>query len=660
MKNVLVVGLGNMGLSHITLLPKAEVTIFGSDPAIGSRIVAQELYGVTETADHYRNILNRHNIDLAIVCSPPGTHYEVVTDLIVQGVPTYIEKPGFETVEEFDQIQALALKHDCPFRIGTQLPYDKDVFPMIERIAAERYGKLRYVEFEDHAPYFGSAKQGCANQSTIVAFIADMLSHSLSLVVPVSEALTDLSVRAIKEQNGTPVGAVFILQLDQHIECTIRLDFGSAQVRHRISYHFNDQNLLYDFKLSRWMVENYATGNPIFSRMLPNISVGSQRLLYGLINPIKLLLNLSNSYAGASAFACSLIDTTLSEQLESGELEKHRKVIDYQSRCMAALKPLIDDPSGTDELQPVTSDLLKGLVVAPEIIVSGANGFIGLSLVRESIKQGRHILAVARSTNAELEQLAASEWVTLLKIENYQDLLALDIELKANTPFINLAGPTSGGYSRQANATIDIMNAVIDFSLKHHLQLYHVGSVTTCATSNYFLPNRLSDMKKESQPYNKSAYTFAKHLAERYLAEAAIEKGLKYNIIHPGSAWSDSKRDAVLVKLGSIMRFDIYAGSGSRCLPDIHVDELASRICSISSEAPQNRKEHLLIAHSPHTNRSFYDKYIKCAERRAIFIPRTLLFMAALIIDKVRGRHSATYPRIGFQLRSFSPSWPKE
>jgi len=653
-KNVLIVGLGNMSLNHISLLRKGDFNLYGADPALGSQIIVREVYGVTNTADCHKDICLKHTIDLAIICSPPSTHYMIAVDLISLGVPTYIEKPGFDSVEQFDEIQTLAVEHNCPFRIGTQLPYNQEIASRLKRIVAGAYGELRYIEYEDHAPYFGSAKSGGANQSTVGAFLKDMLPHPLSMIVAVSQDLVGHSIQPIKDADGTLVGAIFLLQLNHNVDCTVRLDFGSAQTKNSVCYNFAERNLRYDFRLLSWLSENYSSGNPIFTRMFPNIAVGSKKIICGVINPVKLLLNLSNPYDAASAFAQSLMNTSLSEQLATGELANHRKVIDYQGRCMAQLKPFI-----IEEPQSRAYHLPKRVSVIPDIIIAGSNGFIGLSLLRECIKQNRHVFALTRTTNAELELLAQSEWVTLLKVRTYNDLMMLDIELKAGIPFINLAAPVSGGYSKQANETVDIMNAVIGFSLKYQLLLYHVGSITTYATSKFMLPNRQDEMKKEPEPYAKGAYTFAKHLAERYLAEAAAEKGLKYNILHPGIVWSDAKADAVLVKLGSVMAFDLYAGSGSRRVPVIQVGELASRMIAISSERPLFGQEHLLISNRTYTNRSFYRQQLKCEGRHALFIPRTLLFVVGVIIDKIRGR-SSTYPKIGVQLSGFSASWPKQ
>jgi predicted dehydrogenase len=99
---VAIVGYGTMGRAHsfgytaapvltsIPIRPVARV-IVGRDR--GRVAAAAEAYGVPDYATDWRAVVDRDDIDLVDICTPPGTHAEIAVAAAAAGKAVFCEKP---------------------------------------------------------------------------------------------------------------------------------------------------------------------------------------------------------------------------------------------------------------------------------------------------------------------------------------------------------------------------------------------------------------------------------------------------------------------------------------------------------------------------------------------------------------------------------------
>ncbi len=99
---VAIVGHGAMGRAHsfgyaaapilttLPILPVARV-IIGRDRDRATAAAAA--YGIPESAEDWRTILDRDDIDLVDICTPPGTHAEIAAAAAAAGKAVLCEKP---------------------------------------------------------------------------------------------------------------------------------------------------------------------------------------------------------------------------------------------------------------------------------------------------------------------------------------------------------------------------------------------------------------------------------------------------------------------------------------------------------------------------------------------------------------------------------------
>ncbi len=118
-----VIGAGAFGRHHCTkykLLAQtgAGVELFAlADPSAESRRAAALLFGVPAVAD-WRELLGK--VDLVSICSPAITHAEIVRAFLNAGTHVLVEKPIATTIEEANDLVALARQTGRVLTVGHQ------------------------------------------------------------------------------------------------------------------------------------------------------------------------------------------------------------------------------------------------------------------------------------------------------------------------------------------------------------------------------------------------------------------------------------------------------------------------------------------------------------------------------------------------------------
>ena len=98
-------------------------------------------------------MLDAGGLDAVVVCSPAGTHAEVVLAALDAGVHVFVEKPMCITLADADAIIAARDRAGKVVQVGTMKRYD----PAVEAMLAELPGAsadLRYVSVVVYDPEF--------------------------------------------------------------------------------------------------------------------------------------------------------------------------------------------------------------------------------------------------------------------------------------------------------------------------------------------------------------------------------------------------------------------------------------------------------------------------------------------------------------------------
>jgi predicted dehydrogenase len=163
-----VIGAGTFGRHHAgkyQAMPGVELYAL-ADPNPEVRLKASAGYGVPAVAD-WRDLLGK--VDLVSVCSPAVTHAAIVRAFLNAGAHVLVEKPLATTVEEADELVALAAITGKVLTVGHQ-----------ERFVFARTGLLGLSEAPleiscwRHGPWTGRGDD--------VSAVLDLMIHDLDLV----------------------------------------------------------------------------------------------------------------------------------------------------------------------------------------------------------------------------------------------------------------------------------------------------------------------------------------------------------------------------------------------------------------------------------------------------------------------------------------------
>jgi predicted dehydrogenase len=175
-----VIGVGSMGRNHARLL-----TSFQNVDLIG--IVDRDIERASDLAEVFRTkayseldeLLAQNKPDFAVVAVPTFAHVHVASTLIRAGVHVLIEKPISSTVEEADELIALAAEQEVFLSVGHVERFNPAVLNLKQRLDAGELGDIFHIETRRRGPFpkhvldVGVALDLTVHDLDLISFISD-------------------------------------------------------------------------------------------------------------------------------------------------------------------------------------------------------------------------------------------------------------------------------------------------------------------------------------------------------------------------------------------------------------------------------------------------------------------------------------------------------
>ena len=169
-----VVGIGHLGGYHLQKYARIGSCVIAavSDSQIEKAQKAADLYGCPAFADH-RDMLDR--VDAVSIAVPTGDHFAVARDFLAAGIDALIEKPLCATLEEADELLALARKNRLILQVGFVERFNPAVMALEQVIT-----RPAFIEVHRLHPFF--------ERGTDVDVILDLMIHDLDLILKFVDA----------------------------------------------------------------------------------------------------------------------------------------------------------------------------------------------------------------------------------------------------------------------------------------------------------------------------------------------------------------------------------------------------------------------------------------------------------------------------------------
>jgi predicted dehydrogenase len=142
-----------MHLHHLAALRDRFELAALAEPSREVREALAARYSIPAIHADFRGLLDAGGLDAVVICSPAGTHAEIVLAALDLGLHVFVEKPMCITLADADAIVAARDRASKVVQVGTMKRYDPAVEAMLDGFSGSA-ADLRYVSVVVNDPEF--------------------------------------------------------------------------------------------------------------------------------------------------------------------------------------------------------------------------------------------------------------------------------------------------------------------------------------------------------------------------------------------------------------------------------------------------------------------------------------------------------------------------
>ena len=173
-QKIVVIGSGYWGSIIIkTLIELGFKNIIIFDKSIKNKKIAKKKFKIIKFENTFKNILNDKHINNVFVVTPPSENLTIVKKLIFNNKNIFLEKPGFNKINDLKKIEDYLKKSKSKLMFGYIYCYNNYI-QKIKRILDKKIlGEIQYVSF---------SRKNLGPIRNDVDVDYDLTSHDLSII----------------------------------------------------------------------------------------------------------------------------------------------------------------------------------------------------------------------------------------------------------------------------------------------------------------------------------------------------------------------------------------------------------------------------------------------------------------------------------------------
>lgn len=229
-----VVGLGKMGLSHLSMFnahPEIEVAAICDSTGYVLSVLGK--YTGLQTYTDMDEMFGRAELDAVVISTPSVMHGSMVRRALERGLHVFCEKPFCLDAAESDELAALAAAQGLVTQVGYHYRYVATFAEVKRLLDLGAIGRVTHVLAEAYGPVVLKPQGGTwrSKKSQGGGSLYDYAAHPLNLI---NWYLGEVSTAA-----GTVMNPVFSRETDDEVYATLRFQAGvSAQ----LSVNWSDES----------------------------------------------------------------------------------------------------------------------------------------------------------------------------------------------------------------------------------------------------------------------------------------------------------------------------------------------------------------------------------------------------------------------------------
>lgn len=226
MTKVAVVGVGKMGLSHLSMLrAHPQVELVAVCDSIKYVLDILEKYTGINTYTDYDTMLAESGAETVVIATPTATHFAMAEKALKQGLNVFCEKPLTLSLEQSQRLAALADEHGGVTQVGYHNRFVGAFTEVKALLEAGAIGKVSHALAESYGPVVLAPKGSTwrNKRESGGGCVYDYAAHTIDLV--------NWYLGTPSSVSGTVFGSVFSTQTEDEVYATLNYTDGrSAQL----------------------------------------------------------------------------------------------------------------------------------------------------------------------------------------------------------------------------------------------------------------------------------------------------------------------------------------------------------------------------------------------------------------------------------------------
>jgi predicted dehydrogenase/nucleoside-diphosphate-sugar epimerase len=622
--SVQVVGIADLDLEKA----KAVASAFGLSCAYGS---VEELLA--------------SGVDVVHVLTPPAFHAALSIQALQAGAHVLVEKPMAETPGQCEQMMAAARASGCTLGVMHSGRMDPIVQRGVEIMRGGGIGRIISLDFHrssDYPAWPGGGKLPPQYRKGSYPF-QDLGVHGLAI----AEAFLGEAKSAKIDFRSTGLDSNLLFdEWTATVDCErgparLYLSWNVRPIRSQVIVHGTRGVMQIDCFLQTCYVTKLLPG-PKFASPVICAMRNAAASLYEV--PRNVLRFMTKRMPGAPG-----IHQNIHEFYAA--LKQGAAVPVTAEEGLRLVKAMEAGCAEADRQRDVLRQAQLTLRPAADVLVTGAGGFLGRTLVRRLVQEGAKVRAGVRRIPQEpvpgVDYLAGE-----LGDPEYVDALVAGVDA-----VFHVGAAMKGSAADFQRSTVAGTRNVIDACLKSRVQrMVYVSSLSVLDHARRRDGRVSENWPLEPHAELRGAYTQTKLEAERMVMDAAKTKGLPAVMIRPGVIFGPGVEPSS--PAGSFAMFGrwIVVGNGSLPLPLVYVDDVVDALLLALSRPGLEGVLVNLVDPTGVTQREFI--HIAQAARpniKASYVPQPMLMAAAVGIEALGSLLKRNVPLSRYRIRSIRP-----
>lgn len=536
---VALVGAGYISSIHVEALARCrDVEVVAlCDPALPRARSLAKRFGIARVHGSIGELLEAGGIDAAHVLVPPDRHREVAEQLLRAGVHTLVEKPLALTSGDVAALADVAAEHGAAVGVNHNMLFHPRVRTLLADVAGGAIGRLEHLDLVHNVPLrqLDSGDTSHFMFGSEAAILLEQAVHPLSIVQRLLGRCVDVTTR-LEPPRRLPTGALFYDTWSIAMRCErgtaqLTLAFGRAFSEMSVHAIGTDGSARVDLVRSTYSKVEKTKWLEFWDIALNSMRAGAGLLTQGFASAAHYGLGLFGLRKLPDAYLRSMGDSVLGfyEALRAGRelpcsAEGARQVIEMCERIAdAAGVSWAKHPPFEPPLQPP----------APrpgEVVVTGATGFLGRSVVPMLRAEGRPVTVLVRRPEYTPEFLRDPDIRVL--VGDARDSTAVQRAVQGASAVLHMATCAAGPGEKVEDSMIAGARAVGEACLDAGVERL----VFVSSTAALYLGGSESvkgSVGPDPRPSRRAEYSRGKIAAEQELGRLARERGLPLVIMRP-------------------------------------------------------------------------------------------------------------------------------